>query len=1103
MVQRILPAPVFAHPEVQTVQYLWCFMQQIICLSLIPCFGFKRQTKEFFMAACGIFRGLSSHYFYKFTIIGSQYTPNQSQDQSGNLRPQGLARLVQQPLSPCSYHFTAFSWQLYNPNILQAAREAHLARPLVELNRIFEEFRPILARKAAPNRQGRALISTVGGLLDASGGAICVWERGGQLILSATWGLPPAEARRLRTLSQNTPACPGEPLGRIGWVVLEPGGRVDGSGWPQFDRLLTALAENQHLALWPLARPLGSGMALLRFKAAPQWGKDFAQAVSNVLASAVQSVLLQSQVSHRQGDYSRIFANSRDMIYLSTRDGRWVDVNPAGVEMLGYDSVEQLLSTPDSAQKAYLNPKDRQAFRAAIEKDGFVKDYEVSFQKRDGTPIEVAITASVRERDGTVVGYEGIIKDITASKRAQAQAQAEHRLVASILEVMPVAIFVVDRDHKVMHWNKACEELTGWPRERIMGTDQVWKVFNRPKGVSLADVVVDDDPVRLRTIYGKENLRPSPLAPEAWEAEKFFQNLGGKPRQLFFTAAALRDKQGRVTGAVEAILDTTDIMELQRKLAESEALYRTLVESNREGIVLHDYQRFVFANHSFLECFGLERLEQAGSDFLELLADSCRRQYLEWMRSVERGSGAQVFEGQGIRPDGLFDLEVTATPCPYQGSSAILFTTRDVTTRKSMEEQLIRSERLAATGKLAFDIAHEVNNPLGGILTYAHLLQEDMKGQDDLAPTVDKIIKLTNRCKIIVRGLLDFARQDTPEKEPMDINRVLLEVLSLMEGHMILRRVDIQQELQHHLPVLWGQRAKLEQVFLNMLINAAEAMEGKGELRLSTHWDEAKGQVLVVFQDNGPGMEEEVVRRIFEPFFTTKPRGRGTGLGLAISHGIIQQHGGEVKVKTAPGRGCTFTITLPVNDAQVPRETWAHPGGPDAPIIQQVSRETFVIRFQLRQIAIMRGCLPGLRVYSTTSSPRFRASSASLRERGSRTAPPGARQGRARAREPGMSVTARRGTVLKRSFSKSSPALPCTDRTRPARPRLRTACFWKETRLARGSSRVTWRSGRARASTRPGKPAPEPISNRVSPWRWGTRARESRNRSSQAAAVSR
>ncbi len=789
-----------------------------------------------------------------------------------------------------------------------------MVRHLVELNRFFEEFRPILARSAPPNRQGRALISTAGGLLGASGGAICAWERGGNLVMNATWGLPAAEARRLRTLAQTPPGCPGEPLGRLGWLVVGPGELVE-SGWPQFDRLVMDLAQKHYLALWPLARTLGSGLTLLRFLERPPWGTGFAQAAAGIMTLTVENLLLEAQVSARQDDYSRIFANSRDMIYLSSRDGRWVDVNPAGVELLGYASREELLATPDSAQKAYVNPDDRKRFQAAIEKDGFVKDYEVAFKKKNGTPIQVAITASVREQNSVVLGYEGIIKDITAAKRAQEQIEQERRLVASILELVPVAIFVVDKNHKVLHWNKASEELTGWKRQDILGTDLLWKVFKRPQGVSLADVVVDDDMAKLKAIYGKENLRRSTLSPDAWEAENYFDSLGGRPKELFFTAAPLRDARGRVTGAVEAIIETTDLKELQRQLAQSEALYRTLVEANREGIVLHDYEHFIFGNRAFLEMFGLDDISQADSDFLELLADSCRRGYLEWMRLVESGQGAPVFEGQGIRAEGVFDLEVTGTPCPYRGGNAILFTTRDVTMRKAMEEQLIRSERLAATGKLAFDIAHEINNPLGGILTYAHLLQEDLGVANELTPTVDKIIKLTNRCKIIVRGLLDFARQDTPEKEPMDLNRVLGEVLSLMEGHMILRQVELIKDLAPNLPVFWGQRAKVEQVFLNLIINAAEAMEGKGRLEMSSVFNPETREVTVAFKDSGPGMDEEVARRVFEPFFTTKPRGRGTGLGLAISHGIIQQHGGRVELKTRAGQGCTFRIIFPAGDS--------------------------------------------------------------------------------------------------------------------------------------------------------------------------------------------
>ncbi len=789
-----------------------------------------------------------------------------------------------------------------------------MPKPLTDLNRIFEEFRPLLARQGTPNRQGRALISTLGGLLGAGGGAVCAWERGGALSLCSTWNLPPAFARHLRNACKKTPACPGEPLGRLGWVLLDPGEKPK-SGWPAMDKALAQLASDQHLAVWPLARSHGSGMGVLRFVERPQWPDGFDQAASHALALAIENVMLVSQASYMGDDYSRIFQNSRDMIYLSTRDGSWADVNPAGVEMLGYESREELLAVPDSAQAAYLNPDDRKAFQKAIEKNGFVKDYEVTFKRKDGTPIEVSITGQVRRRNGVVVGYEGIIKDITERKKAREQAERQHHLVASILEVVPVAIFVVDRTHKVLHWNRACEELTGWKREDIMGTDFVWKVFSRPPGVSLADLVVEDDTARLYGQYGPEGLRRSSVSEDAWEAEHFFENIGGRPKELFFTAAALRDAYGNISGAVEAIVETTDLKELQRQLAESEALYRTLVQSNREGIVLHDYERFIFANNSFLKMFGLKNLKQASGDFLEMLADTCRRPYLEWMRSVERGAASSpVFQGQGLRPDGVFDLEVTATPCPYQGSSAILFTTRDVTQAKSMEEQLIRSERLAATGKLAFDIAHEVNNPLGGILTYAHLLGEDLEGNADLAPTVDKIIKLTNRCKIIVRGLLDFARQDTPEKEPVDLNRVLMEVLSLMEGHMILRNVDIVQDLEQDLPVFWGHRSKLEQVFLNLIINAAEAMGGEGRLELTTSFDPEEKELRVRVADNGPGVPEEVARRVFEPFYTTKPRGRGTGLGLAISHGIITQHGGRVKLDTLPGEGATFTIHLPLTD---------------------------------------------------------------------------------------------------------------------------------------------------------------------------------------------
>ncbi len=779
------------------------------------------------------------------------------------------------------------------------------------LNKLSDELEPILRLDAPLARQGRRMLMTMRQVLGAEGGALFAWEPGGELVLSATRGLKPEAARRLREVVQYPPTCPGEPLGRLGWVAVSTGKCIK-SGWNKLDLLVDQICQERALAIWPLGWVGGSGMLMLTFNQRPRFAAGFPRAASGLLNLWLSTLILKQRAASHGEDYQRIFENSRDMIYLSSRDGRWENVNQAGVEMLGYDSPEQLLAVPDSAQAAYYNAGDRAGFMSAIEKDGFVKDYEVQFKKKNGTPIHVSITAQVRQREGKILGYEGIIKDITSRKAAEEAAARERELISSILELVPVALFVIDKDHIVRHWNQGCEELTGFKREEILGTDRVWEVFQRPKGVSLADVVLEEDLVRLSDFYGEESLSKSPLGEGAWEAQAHFDNLGGKPRDLFFTAALLRNPKGEVEGAVEAIMDSTRLKDLERSLAESEKLYRTMVEANREGITLYCGDKFIFANGAFMEMFGLSNLDEPCGDFLELVANSSKRRYLKWMRNLSARSGVlPVFEGQGIRGEGRFDLEMNAAPATYQGNAATLFTIRDVTDRKRMEEQLISSERLAATGKLAFDIAHEVNNPLGGILTYAHLLYEDLAEGSELFPSVEKIIKLTNRCKIIVRGLLDFARQDAPEQQMVNLNQVLQEMLSLIEGHVILRDVELKVETDSELPAIYGHRSKMEQVFLNLVINAAEAMEGKGSMVLSTKSLPEANEVQVIFQDNGPGMNEDVASRIFEPFFTTKSRGRGTGLGLSISHGIISQHGGRIDLETVEGKGTKITVALP------------------------------------------------------------------------------------------------------------------------------------------------------------------------------------------------
>lgn len=778
------------------------------------------------------------------------------------------------------------------------------------INRLAEEFRQVLSGNGGTSHQARGLLHIVGSYLGAHSGTVSMWQVGGVLALNTSWGMDKQLARKIRRFVGSPPTCPGESLVRMGSCFLKKGDKTK-SGWLALDNFLEEAVQEQNVVAIHLPWAQGSGLCLLFTDEIIEWAPGEIQAISNMMTMALSCAVHKSLATQHSDDYRRIFRNSKDMIYLSSRDGKWLEVNPAGVEMLGYESEEDLLAVPDITTAAYLSPDDRHDFMDEIERKGFVQDYSVTFKKKDGTPIDVSITSQVRYQNGKIVGYEGIIKDITRRKRAEASAAQQQQMLETILEVMPVAVFVLDKDHTVRYWNSACEEMTGWTKADILDTPNVWKVFHRPRGVSLADLVIDQDKKKMTKIYGKEKLRPSEVAEDAWEAEAHFGNLGGRERDLFFTAAALKGRGGKIIGAVEAIVDATRTKNLERRLAQSEALYRTLVESNREGIALHDQNQFIFANTAFLDMFGLVNVIDQKMDFLELLDQESHKDYLEWLNDVfDEVDEQTVFEGEGLRDSKPFDLEMTAGLTSYESRPAILFNVRDVTFRKSIEEQLIRSERLAATGKLAFDVAHEVNNPLGGILTYAHLLAEDLGESSEVYPTVDKIIKLTNRCKIIVRGLLDFARRDHPESEAMDVNRVLVEMLNLMAGHMILRNIEINLEFDEGLPFFYGHRSKLEQVFLNMLVNAAEAMDGKGRIYIQTK-AKSDGTIAVSFEDNGPGMEEHVARRVFEPFFTTKDRGRGTGLGLSISHGIIKQHGGNIAVESAKGVGTKFTITLP------------------------------------------------------------------------------------------------------------------------------------------------------------------------------------------------
>lgn len=224
------------------------------------------------------------------------------------------------------------------------------------------------------------------------------------------------------------------------------------------------------------------------------------------------------------------------------------------------------------------------------------------------------------------------------------------------------------------------------------------------------------------------------------------------------------------------------------------------------------------------------------------------------------------------------------------------------------QTQLIRTEKLASIGQLAAGVAHEINNPLGTILIYSHLIQKSLEPDDPKREDIALVISEANRAKDIVQGLLSFAREKKLRASEVNVNDILEEVLSLVVNQSLFHNIKIKKSFDQGPQTIVADETQLKQVFLNIILNAAQAMEGNGKLTISTIFD--KKQIKIKIADTGPGIPPEVMGKLFSPFFTTKEK--GTGLGLAISYGIIERHQGKIDVETDLGKGSTFVMTLPV-----------------------------------------------------------------------------------------------------------------------------------------------------------------------------------------------
>jgi len=238
---------------------------------------------------------------------------------------------------------------------------------------------------------------------------------------------------------------------------------------------------------------------------------------------------------------------------------------------------------------------------------------------------------------------------------------------------------------------------------------------------------------------------------------------------------------------------------------------------------------------------------------------------------------------------------------------------RDRALRHRAQEEIMKSERLAMTGQLAAGVAHEINNPLGSILLFTRLVLNKCSADNVMKANLERIEREVKRCQNIVEGLLEFARQREPEAESVNLNDLLEKTIGLVENQAMFHDIEVVKRYQKDLPAVVVDPSQMQQVFVNIIINAVDAMKGRGTLTLSTKVSKTSGAIEIGFTDTGCGMIQETIDRVFAPFFTTKGVGHGTGLGLSISHGIIKRHGGSIKASSRPGEGSSFDVVLPIS----------------------------------------------------------------------------------------------------------------------------------------------------------------------------------------------
>jgi PAS domain S-box-containing protein len=661
----------------------------------------------------------------------------------------------------------------------------------------------------------------------------------------------------------------------------------------------------------------------------------------------VQKVLKESEQK------CRLLINNIPGAYKGYKDWAVDFIDDKVNEFTGYDKKlfdDRTLKWSDLIFNEDLENATRAARQALKKGNDYIREYRV--KTKAGKTLWIQDRGQVvRNEKGEIEYFSGVFFDITEQKMAQELVRQQEHYYRSILRNMHESIWVIDKNYQITDVNNTFLTVHDLSREETLGR----KCYEVIHGYSKPCHEYGED-CKLREVFKTGEPRQ--------RFHKFVRK-DGSNIWVDISVSPLKDEQNKVTHIIESARDVTEQKKVEEALWQSEEMYRLLVNNAGDAILIAQDDKIKFSNPKTQEITGYSFEEQAKIPIANFVHPEDRNLVLEaYERRLKGHKPFDMFPFRIITKSGKeLWVQVNATSISWEGRPAALTFLRDVSElkkgdeeKKRIESQLLHSEKMASIGQLAAGVAHEINNPTGFVSSNLKTLSDYIKDLGGLSREYQKLIAELEQNSDAKGGQPDVSKQIKLIKaleEEIDLNFVLKDIIELIEesseGTERIKKIvrdlkdfahpgedkpkfaDINQSIDSTVNVVWNELKYkadvvkdygdlpqvqcypqlLNQVFMNLLVNAAHAIEERGEIKIKTRSN--NGHVEINISDTGSGIPKENLSKIFDPFFTTKEIGKGTGLGLNVAYNIIKKHQGKIDVKSDVGKGTTFTIRIPTD----------------------------------------------------------------------------------------------------------------------------------------------------------------------------------------------